>query len=317
VKDLLRATIREAMLEVLAERDLQQQAEKTVQFSEVGSDMATSICYRLGIEAIDGQLDAPFPDDASYLHCGTFPMHHYADERSATPPFLDFIKKGLSTNGVTFGRGGFSLVDVHGMPLYQLPVGDILFEGGLDGAIVPFAVSRLAPTKQVRAVIQVLHPDKHKSLYKENKSNEEDEIDGTVMGQAIIEVLAAHVFAEYPSLMLLVSSFDTNIILLLEGDKLTIWEELSFDQAMFKLAGYLITCDTDRKYSFLQKRSELPKQQVESVERIRKKLKPTNMMLEQLESVVWAEDDPEARVACAYEIIQAHSANRHNSRGQG
>jgi hypothetical protein len=309
--------MRETMTEVLEEHNSKQQSVKTMQFSKVGSTMAATVYSGLGITMVNGNEEAPIPDNASYPHCGTFPMHQYADEKSATSPFLDFIKKGLVANGVTFGRGGFSLSNVHTQPLYELPVGKTLFKGGMDGAITPFAVHPHAPTEQLRAAIELKHSGKHKGLYKEHMSNvpltgdEQDvSLDGSVMGQAMIEALAAYVFAEYPSVMLLVSSFDTNAIFHLEGCELTCWDNLSFDQAMFKLARYLTSCDTDRHYSFLEKRSQLPELQVERVERIRKKLKPTNMMLEQLESVVGCEDDPEARAACAYEIIQAHTANR-------
>ncbi|EFJ46963.1 hypothetical protein VOLCADRAFT_92455 [Volvox carteri f. nagariensis] len=284
-------------------------------FSKVSSKAATSLCALLDISLEDGNMMAPLPD-GPFLSCGVFDMGNYANEDSALPHFLAHIEAGLKLNGVSFNRGGFTMYDLHKERLFTITSGSTCFSGGLDAGIVPFGLSKCGCTRQLRAGIEVKHSDKHKATYKQRYHGipptgaEQDVLfTGSVLGQALVELLAAFTFAQVPSMALLLSSYDTNVFLELSDGVCRHWAGLSFDAAMFKMGEYLKGCDTDRRYTLDKHRSELPAETVENIERLRKRLKGESLLEEQLNSLAGEfDDDPRERLRTTLELIDTHHA---------
>lgn len=245
-----------ALREVLDERD-QAHSSVSYPFSKVGEEAAASIYADLGITIIDGNELEPLSNEV--LDCGSFDMSAYANKEDATSDFLQHISKSLQKNGVRMGcRDGFKVEDIHGQSrLYRLKVQGKLYVGGLDGVILPYGVAKASASSQFRAGIELKHSEVHKARFKERMgkgpcsgSERHIQFTGSVQGQALVETMAAAVYAEYPEAMLLQSSFDHNAILLLSKGTVTMWQPVSFNAAMAKMGQFLKQCSTHRAYIF-------------------------------------------------------------------
>lgn len=283
-------------------------------FSKVGSAVASNIFMQLGIHQDNGHLLDPLePPTGGFPKCREFDMSTYPDEDKATPDYLEHIEACLQLNGVTFGRNGFHMVDVHmRREMFKLRLetsdAEMILKGGMDGVIVPFGVAESSPHRQIRCGIEVKHSPEHKARHMERyghpASGKEQgvEYSGTVQGQAMVEELAAVVYAEHPRVMLLVSSFDHNTILLWDNGVVISWTNISFDAAMFKMAEFLKSCSTDRHYTLPPAAQP---EQFEPTLRLRKRLRAENVLLEQLDSLTIGMSCEE-KYDVALEFFRAH-----------
>lgn len=305
-------TIKAAVKEVLDERDQAHSSSISCPFSQVGSAAATSFYAGLGITIIDGDEVDPLPDQVP--DCGSFDMSDYANEGYATPNFLRHISQSLQTNGVKMGRGGFKVVDVRSQNrMYELQLQGKRYRGGLDGAVLPHGVAAASAGSQMRSGVEVKHSEAHKARYRDRMHHEplqgcgterDIEFTGTVHGQALVEALAAAVYAEYPEVLLLQSSFDHNVVLLLSGGTVTVWQPASFNAAMWKMSEFLKHCSPERAYKFEQHKEDLVPDIAEPIQHLRKKLKPTSLLLEQLDTLT-AGADPATKYDMALEFFRA------------
>lgn len=296
--------LKDVLKEALAE--IQQAKEPhSVAFSDISESQAGAVYRQLNITLIDGNEQCPIiAGSTGFVDCGQFDMAKYIDEKEATEPFLSFIKSSLLKHDVLFEcPEGFKIVDLREKrKVYELVVEDTVFKGGLDGAIVPFGVSKFSAAAQLRCAVEVKHSDKHKAEYKKRrgqkaKQNADDiTFTGSVKGQALVEALAACIYAEYPSVILLLSSFDHNTVIEWSSDRVRFWEEVTFDAAMHKVGEFLKSCDPNCSYQWkpaTMPASSTEQQGDELVQRLRKKLRPSSLALEQLDTLTAGMDQQE------------------------
>ncbi len=288
--------------------------EKPMSFSKVGSTVALRVFSRLGVSIHDGnKLKALVPPKEGFVKCAEFDMSDYGDERTATPDFLRHIQHSLQRNGVKFGNGGFDVLDLHeNSNLYELAVevGDIhVFRGVLDGAVVPYGASCDLPQDQIRCGIEIKHSSRQKAQHKAKQHNLQPsgteqgiEYAGTVQGQVMMEQLAAIVYAEYPQVMLLLSSCEHNTILLWDEGVVTVWKDITFDAAMFKVAQFLRSCDAALRYEL---DTAVLSEQHKATIQLRNRLRTDCPLLEQLDSLTLGMSRAE-RHAAALEFFRAY-----------
>eukprot|EP00879_Flechtneria_rotunda_P009214 GHRR01009647.1.p1 GENE.GHRR01009647.1~~GHRR01009647.1.p1 ORF type:complete len:175 (+),score=59.74 GHRR01009647.1:514-1038(+) len=173
-------------------------------------------------------------------------MAEYANENYTNAPSLQHIEASLQMNDTPLGRNGFKVVNLHTQNnIYELHLGGKVLRGGLDGAVIPYGVAKMAATKQLRCGVEIKHSEAHKAQYREKHGFSVQgterivEFSGAAQGQALIETLAAAVYAEYPEVLLLQSSFDHSVILLLSQGIVRVWQQLSFDAAIWKMSDFL------------------------------------------------------------------------------
>jgi hypothetical protein len=309
--------MKEALKEALAEFQ-REKRPRSVPFSDVSERQARQVYRQLNIPLVDGNDLYPITlPSNSFVHCGSFDMASYPNEDEASEPFLFFIQSSLSKQGTKFGPGGFKMLDLHKQPnLYQLTFEDRVYRGGLDGAIVPFGVSAIMPEGQLRCAIEVKLSSKHKAEYKQRHGKQAEgaaadlSFTGTVQGQALLEALAACIYAEYPSVLLLLSSFDHNSVIEWRSGRVTLWQGISFDEAMYKVDGFLKSCSADCFYQWGPGK-QLPESLVgqdeqqqgdELLRQLRKRLRPSSVALEQLDSLT-AGMDQQQKLCAALEYF--------------
>jgi hypothetical protein len=286
--------------------------ERAVSFSGVGFTTATGLYRKLGLSVDEGLKTIGLTEPlGGFPHCGQLNMSNYPNEEAATADFLTHIQKALTLQGVRFGRGGFEVMDLHKRrDLYKFEVDDAVYTGGLDGGILPYGVANVVPQPQLRCGIEIKHSDLHKALYQEQHGGAPASgnakginLSGSAGGQALVELLAAYVFSENSKVLLLLSSCDDNMVLEFDGEVVTRWTDISFDAAMYKMGQFLRDCNADRHLRF--ESLGLPQTEAEPMERLRKRLRPSNALLEQLDSVT-AGMDTNGKFATAMEFMHAY-----------
>jgi hypothetical protein len=289
--------------------------QKSISFSKVGSTVALSVLRRLDVIMHNGHEAMPLAEPpGGFVKCPAFDMSDYAKEDVATSAFLEHVKQSLQLNHVTCGSDGFNVIDLHSKSnLYELmcEAGGTqqVFKGGLDGAIVPYGVSPLMPQSQIRCGIEIKHTSKQKAQHnvKQHGLEASDTEQGTsfsgrVQGQVLMEQLAAAVYAEYPQVMLLLSSYEHNTVLLWDDGVVTHWDGISFDAAMFKVAQFLNSCDKSSRYML---DTAAQGEQHQRTVHLRKRLRQDSAVLEQLDSLTMGMDREEKH-AVALEFFGAY-----------
>jgi hypothetical protein len=314
------------MSQTLAQALAQIQAEsRSISFSKVGAGDAQNLLEGLGISFEDGD---PLPSEG-LVNCGCFDMSLYADEVEATAPFLKFVDDSLKKqqkdrkDSPLIGRGGFKLLDLHAnKELFKLSIDNQTYKGGLDGAIVPFKCHVLSAAAQMRAGLEIKQSGQQKAKYRERRNlppmpnddnAQEIKFTASKRGQTLMETLAAAIYAQFPEVMMWLSSFDFNTLIgwSLKTSTVTIWEDITFDQAVHKLAAHLRGCQPEEHKYRLRIELMPPGEQAalkaaaDPILQLRKKMKTDNALLQQLDSLT-AEMDMEEKALTALEMIQAY-----------
>ena len=314
------------MSQTLAQALAQMQAEtRSISFSKVGAGDAKRLLEGLGISF---EVGDPLPSEG-LVECGHFDMAQHADEVKATGPFLQFVELSLQkqprgrNDSPLIGPGGFKVLDLHTeRELFKLSINNTTYKGGLDGAIVPFKCHNLSAAAQLRAGVEVKQSQEQKALYRtrnhippqpNDDSAQEISFTGSKRGQTLMETLAVAIYAQFPEVMMWLSSFDYNTLIgwSLKTSTVTIWDGITFDQAIHKLAAHLRACHPEEHKYRLEIESMPPEEQAalkaaaDPILQLRKKMKTDNALLQQLDSLT-AGMDMEEKAATALEMIQAY-----------
>jgi hypothetical protein len=145
-------------------------------------------------------------------------------EPQGTPPLLAHLKLSLAGLGVTWGRGGYDLLDVHNeRMLFSFQVGTVRYVGGADGLIVPHSTALETARRQARVVIEL------------KRRNEKLD---NALAQALAEVVAANGASAHPCLLLLTDGTECDIFRV-GVDSVTRWQSRSLAEGLTYIARFL------------------------------------------------------------------------------
>ena len=204
---------------------------RTVQFSSVTQTKALDLMRAVQLTLVEGDLEelrAARP--ARRTAAGALTFAWSTSEAAGTPAALEFIRTQLQQLGVRFGRGGFTMLDMHacGIPL-ELRVGGMRFKGGIDGAIVPFSVATLSAANHTRVAIEL-----------KARSHEDADLGDRAVGQCIAELLSVNAQTTCPSVLLLTDG-TTADVLRIQGVVVTRWAGMPLAEALAYVAQFLKT----------------------------------------------------------------------------
>ncbi len=135
------------------QQEPQQSAVESKAFSRVGSTEAEQLLQRLGISEIDGNLldSVQVPSTP----CDAFDYTRYANENEGTPALLAHHQAQLERLGVSFGRDGYQMYDLHSKAApYKIYGSSKMYQGGVDGCIAPFGLAVSSAPMQCRVVYE-------------------------------------------------------------------------------------------------------------------------------------------------------------------
>ena len=153
-------------------------------------------------------------------------------EPQGAPALLAHLQLSLASLGVTWGRGGYDLLDVHGeRALFSFQVGDIRYVGGADGLVVPHNTAPETARRQARVVIELKRP------CAEGLDN--------ALAQALAELVAANGASAHPCLLLLTDGTECDIFRL-GCDCVTRWPRRSLAEGLTYIARALAAASPAR-----------------------------------------------------------------------
>lgn len=153
-------------------------------------------------------------------------------ETQGTPDLLAHLKLSLERLGVKWGRGGYSLLDLHNeSSLYAFQVGDVRYVGGIDGLIVPHSIAPETAKRQARVVIEL----KRRSA----------EGLGSALAQAVAELMAASGASAHPCLLFLTDGSECDVFRL-GSDSITHWPHRTLAEGLTYLARTLNASEPSR-----------------------------------------------------------------------
>ncbi len=226
-----------------------------------------------------------------------------AGEAAGTPAALQHLQAGLQQLGVRFGRGGYSLLDMHTRNTsLSFCVGDKLFTGGVDGVVVPYSVAPLSAVRHARVVVEL-----------ETRKNAGVELGDRAIGQCIAELIGVSTHAVHPCLLLLTDGTSCDV-LRLRGAFITRWAGVSLADALAYVADFLTQHSSSTACEFTEGDAErLEPHTARTMQRLRQLCTPPGALpglAEQLESLAAAdgvdegtEDGHARRAALATELV--------------
>ncbi|KAK9824895.1 hypothetical protein WJX74_004024 [Apatococcus lobatus] len=175
-----------------------------------------------------------------------FTYEKYATEDLGTPDFVAYHQKQLQLLGVTFGQGGFKVMDLHGEKKYQLQHGNVLYKGGVDAGVVPYTKGQASALQLLRTLFQhrqstaakQAYRDSHPELVGKDAKDPGSLQSGSGRPQAICALLAAHVVTQVPMLADLTDG-TVHHLLLMNGGELITYSSCRPLQAYYKIAQWL------------------------------------------------------------------------------
>ena len=152
-------------------------------------------------------------------------------EAVSKPAALEHIRFSLQLLGVTFGCGGYSMLDLHTRyDSLTLCLGSLRFKGGVDGAVVPYRVAPLSAPYQARVIFQL-----------KACSTSDPGLGDSTLGQCIAQLLGVNAqVAHKPCLLLLTDGTMCNV-LRLRGSEVSRWSGVSLADALAYVAMFLIS----------------------------------------------------------------------------
>jgi hypothetical protein len=153
-------------------------------------------------------------------------------EAAGTPAALQHIQTCLQQLGVTFGCGGYSMLDMHTRnKSLAFAVGGVLFKGGVDGAIVPFSVAPLSAPNHARVVLEL----------KTRAARPDEDLGDSAVGQCIAELVGVN--AQVVALPCIVLLTDGTVcdLLRIRGTLVTRWAGVPLADALAYVAEFLMS----------------------------------------------------------------------------
>ena len=151
-------------------------------------------------------------------------------EAVGIPAALEHTRSSLQRLGVTFGPGGYSLLDLHTRSnSLSLSLGSLRFKGGVDGAIVPYGVAPLSAPNQARVIFEL-----------KTRSASDRGLGDSALGQCIAELLGVNAQVVQPCLLLLTDG-TTCDVLRLRGSVVSRWSGVSLADALAYVAEFLVS----------------------------------------------------------------------------
>ncbi len=89
-------------------------------------------------------------DTAGVSDIDPFDFSQFVNEDAGTPSFVEYHQKQLQSCGVHMGRNGYSVLDLHDTPMYEMQLGNKRYSGGVDGGVVPYAIMAASAAQVLR-----------------------------------------------------------------------------------------------------------------------------------------------------------------------
>ena len=124
-------------------------------FSRVGSTQANGILASIEVVECEGNVLDPVVVNESAPTSWDFESSQYVNENAGTVNILKHHKVELIKFGVKFGRGAFTMYNlhVHKNPYHIVHDGQN-YHGGLDGGIAPHSLSIASAANQLRVAYE-------------------------------------------------------------------------------------------------------------------------------------------------------------------
>ena len=137
-------------------------------FSRVGSTQANRILASLEIvECVGNEVD-PIVVNESTPASQDFDYSQYVNDNAGTLNLLKHHQAELSKFGVKFGRGAFTMYDLHEHKNpYPIIHDGQEYHGGLDGGIAPHGLSIASAANQLRVAYEHKQSNAQKQRYRE------------------------------------------------------------------------------------------------------------------------------------------------------
>ncbi|CAK0732011.1 hypothetical protein CVIRNUC_000073 [Coccomyxa viridis] len=229
-----------SMVKGLVEKD----KPESKAFSRASSNDVTAVLGEFDFMILKGEDEEPLqaPPD-SIPEMDPFPFWEYGNENAAAEDLAMEHKQHLQTCGVRMGRGGFAVEDLHNQnALLALRVGSRCFKGGLDCAVLPYAVSQACAARNIRVGFEHKQRQEHKDIFAAVQNIQGNKQEGTKgkslqsnEPQAIIALVAA-VHANSLPLDLILTDGEKNILLRFKGKELLQYSGLSRREAYYAVA---------------------------------------------------------------------------------
>jgi hypothetical protein len=205
--------------------------KKSVAFSSVGQSQAADLLRATQLTLLNGrdnELRAARARRTAAVPNFVWPPA--TPEADGTPAALEHMRTRLEQLGVTFGWGGYAMVDTHHRNTsLKFNVGTMLFKGGMDGAIVPYDVAPLSAARHARVVFEL-----------KTRSADEKDLGDSAIGQCIAELLGVNAQAVYPCILILTDGTVCDV-LRLRGASVTRWAGVPLGDALAYVADFLMS----------------------------------------------------------------------------
>ena len=137
-------------------------------FSRVGSTQINRVLASLEIAECVGNVLDPIVVSSSAPAAQPFDFSEYANENAGTLDLLEHHQAELIKFGVKFGRGAFTMYDLHEHKNpYPIVHDGQEYHGGLDGGIAPHGLSKPSAANQLRVAYEHKQSNDQKQRYRE------------------------------------------------------------------------------------------------------------------------------------------------------
>ena len=141
-------------------------------FSRVGSTQANRVLASLEIVETAGNEIYPIVVNEPAPTSRDFDLSEYVNEDAGTLDFLKHHQVELIKFGVKFGRGAFTMYDLHD---HQNPFPIVHdgqeYHGGLDGGVAPHGLSVASAANQLRVAYEHKQSSAQKQRYREHNGD--------------------------------------------------------------------------------------------------------------------------------------------------
>lgn len=141
-------------------------------FSRVGSTQANKVLASLDIMECVGNVLDPIVVSESAPASRSFDFSQYANEDAGTLELLKHHQAELIKYGIRFGRGAFTMYDLHNhQNPYPIVHDGQEYHGGLDGGVAPHGLSIASAANQLRVAYEHKQSSAQKQRYREHQGD--------------------------------------------------------------------------------------------------------------------------------------------------
>ncbi|KAL3154633.1 hypothetical protein ABBQ32_014082 [Trebouxia sp. C0010 RCD-2024] len=221
-------------------------------FSRVGSTQANRVLASLEIvETVGNEID-PIVVNEPAPASREFDFSEYVNENAGTLDLLKHHQVELIKFGVKFGRGAFTMYDLHVHPNpFPIVHDGQEYHGGLDGGVAPHGLSIASAANQLRVAYEHKQSSAQKQRYREHHGDMAQgqktagplTFSGSGKGQSVIATLGAYAYNAWP-LLLDLTDGEVHHLIMIRDDELIYWDNLTPQQAYAKQSEVLLSCAT-------------------------------------------------------------------------